>query len=241
MPRGGDLRRGCGWGTPPPRRCNASGDAPLRATSTPGRGGHGRLAHPVDAGVITASHATSANGPWTTLARPLLRARPGKWDFFVTNPSVHIFDNGTVLMAYRGGNQTHGLCCGGRTGAAVASSWRAPFERVSDGPVYPDFNEDPGLFADARGNMHIISHYWKDGPGGHAFSADGRSWSFAGQAYGFGINYTNGRSGTVKTRERPQVVSVGGVPAFLFTGVTPQHGLSHTQAQPINRAARSTY
>ena len=193
-----------------------------------------RLSHPVDAGVITLSYSSSANGPWTTLARPLLRPRPGKWDFFVTNPSVHIMGNGTILMAYRAGNASHGPN-GGRTGIAVAPSWEAPFERVSDKPVYPDVNEDPGLFVDARGNFHIVSHYWKHGPGGHAFSADGRSWSFAGQAYGFEMNYTDGSSVTLKRRERPQVVSIGGEPAFLFTGAMPEHGLSRTQVQPINR------
>ena len=107
-------------------------------------------------------------------------------------------------MAYRGGNQSHapgnyhGILA--RTGVAVAPSWREPFERVSDGPVYPDVNEDPGLFVDARGNFHIISHYWKDGPGGHAFSADGRSWAFAGRAYGYDLNYTDGSTGRVKSR-----------------------------------------
>ena len=51
---------------------------------------------------------------------------------------VHIFENGTVLMAYRGGwDPWH-------VGIAIADSWRGPFQRVSDDPVFPDINEDPG-------------------------------------------------------------------------------------------------
>lgn len=192
--------------------------------------------HPLGAGIITLSHAPSANGPWTTLARPVLQGRPGKWDFFVTNPSVHIFANGSILMAYRAGNMTHGPT-GGQTGIAVASSWRGEFRRISDkGPAYPDFNEDPGLFRDSRGNFHIISHYWTDGPGGHAFSADGLQWTFAGQAYGHDIAYANGSTAPCATRERPQVVTLAGKPALLFTGVTTVSGVSHTTLQPINQA-----
>jgi hypothetical protein len=47
---------------------------------------------------------------------------------------------------------------------------------------------------DARGNFHVLSHaaWGAPGPGGHSFSADGRSWTFAGQAYGYDLEYTDG-------------------------------------------------
>jgi len=38
----------------------------------------------------------------------------------------------------------------------------------------------------------------------------------------------------VARRERPQVLSLGGKPALLFTGVNPRSGMSWTQVQPIN-------
>ena len=89
------------------------------------------LGDPAAAGIITLSHAQSANGPWTTLPGPALAGRPGKWDTFVTNPSVYVFPNGTVLMAYRGGwNPWH-------VGIAVAQSWRGPYTRTSDNPAFP--------------------------------------------------------------------------------------------------------
>lgn len=67
--------------------------------------------------------------------------------------------------------------------------------------VFPDVNEDPGLFVDTRGNFHILTHnFASSGPGGHAFSKDGLSWTFAGGAYNssgavdFTIRYENGTS-----------------------------------------------
>jgi hypothetical protein len=162
--------------------------------------------------------------------RPNIEGRPGKWDAFVTNPSVHIFPNGTVLMAYRGGwNPWH-------VGIAVAPSWKDPFVRVSDDPAFPIINEDPGIFQDASGNFHILTHYFgPDGPGGHAFSRDGVLWKFAGTAYNFSLQYENGNAVELARRERPQVLSLDGKPAWLFTGVQPKQGPSHTLVQQINQ------
>ena len=74
-----------------------------------------------------------------------------------------------------------------------------------------------------------------DGPGGHAFSPDGLSWTFAGQAYDLWLPYADGSSTRVARRERPQVLTdSSGRPALLFTGVDPHSGGSWTQVQPIN-------
>ena len=81
-------------GQPPPVHCNATGG---NERDRDHEAGERRLSHPLSAGVITLSHSASANGLWTTLARPLLRPRPDKWDYFVTNPSVHIFAQGAWL------------------------------------------------------------------------------------------------------------------------------------------------
>ena len=104
-----------------------------------------------------------------------------------------------------------------------------------DKPAFPDVNEDPGIFRDARGNFHILTHDFGQPTGGHAFSKDGLSWTFAGNAYGNGMEYEDGSVVSFSRRERPQVLSLGGEPAFLFTGVQPQAGLSYTQVQPIVR------
>ena len=99
---------------------------------------------------------------------------------------------------------------------------------------FSDDSFSSGLFVDARGNFHLLTHYFgRSGPGGHAFSADGRSWKFAGQAYGPRMTYTDGSGIDFGRRERPQVLSLNGTPSFLFTGVQPKSGLSYTQVQPI--------
>ena len=117
----------------------------------------------------------------------------------------------------------------------MAPSWRGPYTRVSDQPAFPIQNEDPGLFADQRGNFHMLTHYFgPHGPGGHAFSADGLQWTFAGQAYDLWLHYDDGKSTRVARRERPQVLSLGGKPALLFTGVDPHGGMSWTQVPRIN-------
>ena len=185
------------------------------------------LGDPAQAGIITLSHSKSANGPWVTLTDPVLSGRPGKWDAFVTNPSVYVFENGTVLMAYRGGwNPWH-------VGIARADSWESPFSRVSDAPAFDDIQEDPGIFRDRNGNFHILTHDFGQPTGGHAFSKDGLSWTFAGNAYGTKMEYDDGTSISFSRRERPQVLSLDGHPSYLFTGVQPQTGLSHTQIQAI--------
>lgn len=183
---------------------------------------------PAAAGIITLSYSSSPHGPWTTLPAPVLAGRPGKWDYFVTNPSVHVFNNGTVLMAYRGGwNPWH-------VGIAVSSSFREPFVRTSDDPAFPVVNEDPGLFLDERGRFHILTHYFgPNGPGGHAYSADGLTWAFAGMAYNFTIQYQDGAETKIGRRERPQVLSIEGKPRWLFTGVQPLSGNSYTFLQEI--------
>ena len=235
------IGNGTSSGGPPPEHC-----APDTLARSDDELGPPHRVHPAGAGVITMLHAKSANGPWTSTGRNLAAeigsARAAAWDFFVTNPSVHVFENGSILMAYRAGNtsgsvENHGRP--GRVGVAFAPSWRQPFERKSEQPIFPDVMEDPGIFRDERGNFHIVSHYWKNGPGGHGVSKDGLSWTFVGQAYGYDIAWANGSTSTLAGRERPQVVSLGGKPALLFTGVRPEHGLSYTQVQPINQAVRS--
>jgi hypothetical protein len=68
-------------------------------------------------------------------------------------------------MAYRGGDNPH------LVGIAMADSWRGPYVQISDQPVFATPNEDPGLFVDQRGNLHMLTHYMQGRePGGHAFS-----------------------------------------------------------------------
>ena len=103
--------------------------------------------------------------------------------------------------------------------------------------MFPDVQEDPGIFRDARGNFHILTHDFADPTGGHAFSADGLNWTFAGQAYGRTMQLANGSSVSFSRRERPQVLVLDGKPAFLFTGaLNAGTGRCATTVQPIARS-----
>jgi sucrose-6-phosphate hydrolase SacC (GH32 family) len=208
---------------------------------------------PYEAGIITMLYADKIEGPWKR--RPGVILQPGSnssWDAQVTNPSIWFHPNGSALMAYRGGcaSGTREGSCGKSVGVgnsphvamAFAPSWDAEFVRLSDRPVWMERTEDPGLFRDARGNYHILSHaaWGTPGPGGHSFSADGRNWSFAGQAYDFHLQYSDGTSQKLGRRERPQVLIIDGQPAVLYTGVVDggawaAHDVSHsyTLAQRI--------
>jgi len=183
---------------------------------------------PADAGVIMMLYSDSIKGPWKQ--RPGVILEPGAngtWDSFVTNPSIFFFPNGSALMAYRGGPCLKGKenwCDFHKIGMAFAPSWDAEFKRIGTAPVFENQTEDPGIFRDARGHFHILGHYFgKDGhgagPGGHAFSEDGITWHFAGQAYDFDIVYTDGSQESFSRRERPQVLMIDGEPAVLFSGV----------------------
>ena len=71
---------------------------------------------------------------------------------------------------------------------------------------------------------------------GRNIFADGISWTFAGQAYGSDIHYDDGSTSQIGRRERPQVLTINGTPALLFTGVQPKSGLSFTMVEPIAQA-----
>lgn len=196
----------------------------------------GLLGDPALAGTITMRYSKSVLGPWTLATAVSLEPGPtGSWDDFVTNPSIYFFPNGTGLMAYRGGPclSRKDSCNAHHCAIATASSWNLPFHRIGDQPAWSEQTEDPGIFRDARGNFHALTHLFDGGPGGHSFSEDGLSWTFAGQAYDFEVIWEDGSKEQLARRERPQVLMVDGKPAVLFTGAQPKDGLSYTLAQRI--------
>jgi hypothetical protein len=105
-----------------------------------------------------------------------------------------------------------------------------------NGTLFRTANEDPHVYADARGHLHILTHnqspcysgaaasfYGADvrGCGGHFFSADGgESWTFAWRAaYNGTVHYTSGAVRTYK-RERPKAIqSASGELIGLATGI----------------------
>ena len=81
-----------------------------------------------------------------------------------------------------------------------------------DTTVVPDAGlEDPSVYVDARGRLHAIFHNQIEADdqrlaGGHAYSADGVSWTFGGTAWSNRVRFDDGTTYVFSRRERPHLV-----------------------------------
>lgn len=192
--------------------CNASGAPPLPV---------GEPAPAPAAGDPNVIHlAPSPYGPWTLSTAPL----PDCW-----SPSPLRLANGSWLA----------LC--GWTSLWAAPALLGPWRHVLEVPTggTPGEFEDPTLWQDPRGNLHVFFHTYTmdDAVGGcklpscdpysisgHSFSRDGAAWfSSAVQPYGALVNVSDGSVLAVSTRERPKIVvdPATGEPTHLVTAVCP--------------------
>jgi len=196
--------------------------------------------------------ATSPDGPWK-LTAPLLDVKhPSKkhkdgtpWVF--ANPSALILENGTALVMYRDFLQKLRFPATNVIGLAFSDNgWEGPYTRFQE-KIFPDYAEDPHIYMDKRGNLHMLAHSlcnkWPRCPavGGHAASADGgQTWHYSGgAAYSTTVRYEDGSQVTYSRRERPEMlVNEHGEPTHLITGVVEkggsgQHDHSWTLVQPV--------
>ena len=193
--------------------------------------------NPPSMNVLSVAWARSLAGPWAS--RPLFSpnaSAPSAWDCAKTNPAPLLLSNGTVLLAFRSTPCPGGGGNGGEyLGLASASHWNttiysvrgAPAVAPSDGTGY---HEDPCLFEDARGRLHMISH--NQGPnnvcnrtgsqscGAHLYSRDGSSWAVSKSAVYDLLELKNGTAILPATRQRPQLVldAATRAPLWLFNG-----------------------
>lgn len=178
--------------------------------------------------------APSIHGPWTRRDEPILQTRPGKWDSALTSnaaPCVH--DDGSVTLVYKSANVPHpeGPYPGRfRMGAARASHWSQPFERLSGGPVriddHPDLHIEDGhiwwngkvfelLAKDMTGEMCGEAQ-----AGIHATSPDAIHWRLSdpAKAYSRNVLFEDGEHAFAKF-ERPNTLRQNGKPTHLFGAV----------------------
>ena len=152
-----------------------------------------------------------------------------------TNPAPALLANGTVLLAFRSST-----CSGGSTGEflglASARHWNDTAYDIMPQPVVAPSagtgsHEDPYLFEDARGNLHIISHNQgavnvcnrkgTQSCGAHLFSSDGgRNWAVSASPVYDLLELRGGSHILPATRQRPQLVldTVSRAPLWLFNG-----------------------
>jgi hypothetical protein len=190
---------------------------------------------------LTYMSAPHPAGPWTPLGRAAFTGNGSGWLGWVSNPSVHFFANGTALLAFRAKVMPGGG--GGSTpvgteviGLASAPSWRGPYRLLVGAPIVTA-HEDPHVWADARGNLHLMSH----GNTNHWFTSPERlgDWTLAvTPAYNFSFAWANGSQALALRRERPQLFfSEDRMTPLVFTTGVTLHGappnLALTLAQRV--------
>eukprot|EP00659_Diplonema_papillatum_P015080 gene15080-23028_t len=163
----------------------------------------------------------SPTGPWARRAEPILLPGPaGEWDdLFTTNPTVHVFTNGSVLLVYKARSfASQGAML---TGTAFAEHWSGPYVRSSpskpintslaceDASVY--YSEAMHVF---RLLLHCNCNYQS------LWSLDGVHWNqTTSQVPWCNLTYTDGTTEQVQRRERPQwILDDSGKPVYLMNG-----------------------
>ena len=95
---------------------------------------------------------------------PVLRGRRRKWDEYISDPSLTILNNGSLLLLYKGWSRGEDNQIHGKIGIAVShTGWRGPFVRYGsrDGVLLspPQKNisySEPYLFIDRHGKFHVF-------------------------------------------------------------------------------------
>mgnify|MGYP006095911799 FL=1 len=183
---------------------------------------------------FTLHWAEEAAGPYHAVNASILNW-PTNWDYGANgnwNPSPFQHPNGSVyLMAH---TSWRAFC--GET-IIRADHWRGPYTIVSS-DQYANWHgsacgvEDPFLWMDKRGHWHALYHAMGHlGPGGHAFSVDGYTWSNVTNAYGAKRPLVGGGSVNYNA-ERPKLLfGPNYYPTHLYTG--SDKGSGFTIASPL--------
>ena len=192
---------------------------------------------------LTYASAPHPTGPWTPRGSAAFEGRGTGWLGWVSNPSVHFFSNGSALLAFRAkvmpGGDNSSLPVGTEViGLATAPHWSGPYTLATTQPIVTS-HEDPHVWADKRGNLHLLSH----GAQNHWFTTPDKlsEWTLASApAYTFQFSWANGTAATALRRERPQILFSGDglmTPLAFYTGVTikgaPSPELALTLAQRV--------
>eukprot|EP01062_Namystynia_karyoxenos_P010983 TRINITY_DN13925_c0_g1_i1.p1 TRINITY_DN13925_c0_g1~~TRINITY_DN13925_c0_g1_i1.p1 ORF type:complete len:800 (+),score=200.38 TRINITY_DN13925_c0_g1_i1:86-2401(+) len=233
-------------------RCNGA-ESPGNHSAAPYTPPKGNCTDPKG---VCALYSTSPAGPWSikSVSVPC------------NNNVVPLqLRNGTVVLAGQCTRAKPGEWANPLPGAdveqiifAVADRWDGPFSPVGpdEGVAWNVYEpgEDPTLWQDKRGAIHILFHgYQWQGlwPGMHAYSLDGSagSWGLSRRLDGRGafsteVSWADGSPSTrFFRRERPELIlDSEGNPDTLLTGIEYGYGFpgeqySFTIAQRVNTTA----
>ncbi len=177
----------------------------------------------------------SVFGPWKRMDHPILPARPGKFDSFLTsNPAPCIQGDGSVHLIYKA-RRYEGNSHGKMTiGAAQAENYLGPYVVLNEKPVFPPevvHIEDPFIWKTGDGYALIA----KDMEGGicgevhggiYATSTDGVDWNvFNGmKSYSRTILWNDGEIRKMGSFERPFILFQDGKPTHIFAATADGSG-----------------
>ncbi|MFD1772023.1 glycoside hydrolase family protein [Sphingobacterium suaedae] len=176
------------------------------------------------------AYATSLEGPWIRSDQPVINPRLGEWDASITsNPSPVVLPTGQVYLVYKSSpiNYNPPLLLG----AAMADSFRGPYQRLSNEPIFSFHNsekadndvEDPFVWWTGSQFELIMKDRFghicgEEGGGIHAFSPDGIQWTLSDpvKAYSRRIKWDDGTETEQANFERPFLLFEDGKPTHLF-------------------------
>ena len=181
------------------------------------------------------SWARSANGPWSDPVEVIGIDDAHNAD---SNLAATIYPNGSLVGMWRSRSFPAAVPSGSsRVHLLTARDWRDPstYDTHANKDLFPSVGyrglEDMFVWLDARGNAHAIFHHMDNATcpnvgdlpacGGHAFSADGISWTYGGVAFGRSVNFADGTVFNSIRRERPHLIMAadGVTPVALTSGV----------------------
>lgn len=122
---------------------------------------------------------------------------------------------GNTATAYYKGN-LYAMNQGNKiqTATSLAGPW-TPFSTITHPAGMPYTVEDPYMWFDNAGNIHVINHAYNTGQrtncttswvSSHSFSTDGTVWGHTDQPYTHVVNFDDGTSHAFCTLERPSLV-----------------------------------
>lgn len=163
--------------------------------------------------------ATSPYGPWTRSDKPILDVVPNSWEqYLVANPSPFVFEDGRVMLYYKGVEKlkTHAI------GLAIADNWAGPYKRISDKPFEMGIGaEDPTIWFE-NGKFHALmldhDRKFSEKEIYYAQSKDGLKWTVENNPVAItkNIKLKNGDISIHGAMERPSVLIENGVATHAF-------------------------
>jgi alpha-L-fucosidase len=163
--------------------------------------------------------AKSPYGPWTRSDMPILDVVPNSWEqYLVANPSPFVFDDGRVMLYYKGVEQLkkHAI------GVAMADHWEGPYRRVSDKPLDMGIGaEDPTIWReDGKFHALMLDHdrKYSDKEIYYAQSKDGLKWEMESNPLAItkNVKLKDGSISVHGAMERPAVLIENGKATHVF-------------------------